>query len=119
MKVKARANLKASQALIAGNLIDSAMSRLYYALFQAGVHALRERSLTPEKLSSDARDGEWGHTLVRNNARLCRSRSDDRRLFRMAFSLRSQADYDDSSVDAVEVERIAPAIHAFVEETCR
>jgi len=115
VKNKARANLKASRTLIAEDLVDPAMSRLYYALFQAGVHALKKGGWTPRKLGPY---GEWKHSTVREGAYLMRSDHGDRILFQEACALREQADYDVLPVNRRRVADLYPEIEAFVEGVC-
>ena len=95
---------------------DSSMSRLYYALYQAAMHALETKGKTPSMLSAD--DKQWSHTLIRQNASLCRGRRDDGRLFSLAFTLRQRADYHAEGVDDSEVRNLTPQIEAFLKETC-
>lgn len=115
MKDKARANLKASRTLIDKNLIDPAMSRLYYALFQAGVHALDTLGKDPKDLGPYE---DWKHSTVRESAYLMRKRRTDRFLFADACNLREQADYHELQVNRRQVEDLFPMIQAFVEEVC-
>lgn len=118
MKDKARANLKASKLLVEKELLDPAMSRLYYALFQAGVHAMTLRGTTPESLSMRALDGRWNHTLLAGNAALCRGRREDLSLFRRASALRAQADYYEASVQRQQLTPLIPEVEQFLAEVC-
>jgi uncharacterized protein (UPF0332 family) len=115
VKDKARANLKASKTLVHRDLIDPAMSRLYYALFQAGVHALERSGRTPRSLGPYE---DWKHSTVREGAYLMRSSSSDRILFHEACALREQADYRAAPVNRKRVAELVPVIEAFVTAVC-
>jgi hypothetical protein len=115
VKDKARSNLKASRMLIEKDLVDPAMSRLYYALFQAGVHALQSSGKRPRDLSMH---DDWKHETVCGNASLCRGRIGDRLLFTQAKSLRVEADYRPSRVPGPAVVELVPLVQQFVDEVC-
>ena len=100
---------------MAANLIDPAMSRLYYSLFQAGVHAMGKLGKRPRDLG---RSDTWEHGTICGNATLFRKTSRDFQLFRSARSLREQADYREAPVDQRRVQELLPAVAAFVEEVC-
>lgn len=118
VKQKAQSSLEACKALVSHKLTDSAASRLYYALFQAGVHALDQQGRDPRKLDGHASEGRWSHTFFRNNASLCRGNREDRRLFRAAYDLRVTADYSDVPVEAHQIGKLMPAVEGFLQETC-
>lgn len=94
------------------------MSRLYYALFQAGIHAMESAGQSASKLNLYSK-GRWGHDTVCGNVFLCRKQKDDEVLFREARSLREQADYDRLPVPANSVRDLLPDIERFIQETCR
>jgi len=116
MKDKARANLTAARVLLEAGLVDPSMSRLYYALFQAGVHAMTIQGRKPGDFVREAKD--WTHASICGNANLFLNRPGDSWLFRRARGLRVQADYTDSSVSRREVEHLFPAVEAFLNEVC-
>jgi uncharacterized protein (UPF0332 family) len=116
MKDKARANLQACKNLLGADLLDPAASRLYYALFQAGVQAMANRNTKPSDLDREAVDEKWSHTLLRNNASLCRGKRSDRAFFGTLFSLRQAADYEPEPVEREEIEAHLPDVQAFVNE---
>ncbi len=110
-------NLRAGEALAALGLADPAASRMYYALFQSAVHALRRRGLRPERLRSGA--VHWDHAMVRNNVWAVRGRRSDRELLREMLDLRKLADYEDHPVDPKTVLKLIPAVREFVEEVAK
>lgn len=116
VKDKATQNLEASRLLVKNGLLDPAMSRLYYALFQAGVHALEKQGKKPDDFTRDAT--QWKHGWLGSNAFLCRGRKADKSMFRMACSLRERADYREQRVLRDEVDALLPDITAFVQEVC-
>jgi uncharacterized protein (UPF0332 family) len=117
LKDKARANLKAARKLAGAKLLDPAMSRLYYALFQAGVHAMQRKGKKPEDFKVGAK-GRWGHDVICGNANILRQGKDDRALFRDARSLREQADYDAAGITREHIDGVMDDIDTFVEEVC-
>ncbi len=112
---KAKANLKASKKLLGADLVDPAMSRLYYALFQAGVHALRLAGKKPEDFKV-ASKGKWGHDIICGNISILRPQSNDWALFRDARFLREQADYDMVPVVRQRVMNLLPQVEEFVRQ---
>lgn len=116
MEEKARTNLQASRTLLASELVDPAMSRLYYALFQAGVHAMESKGRRPGEFR--AGESKWTHGMICGNASLYRRRLEDLALFRDARSLREQADYAAAPVLRVRVEQVLASAEAFFEEVC-
>jgi hypothetical protein len=116
MKDKARANLLASRILLEAELVDPSMSRLYYALFQAGVHTMTVQGRTPGDFTRDARD--WTHASICGNAFLLRSDRRDPWLFQEARTLRERADYRVEAVDRRLIERLLPLVEAFLNEVC-
>lgn len=114
---KAKANLKASKKLLGADLVDPAMSRLYYALFQAGVHALRLAGKKPEDFKVTSR-GKWGHDIVCGNISVLRPQRNDVELFREARLLRERADYDTIPVIRQRVVDLLPKVEEFVREVC-
>lgn len=117
LSTKALANLKASKRLHDARLIDPAMSRLYYALFQAGVHA---HSVAGRAASSvKAGVTEWDHTLLCNTTLQMRNQVADRKLFLEAKSLRAQADYMEIPVQEAQFTALLPAVEQFVVEVCQ
>ena len=117
MKEKAEANLLASRALLAIELNDPAMSRLYYALFQAGVHAMEEQGRRPADFRAGAAD--WAHGTICGNASMFRRRIADLRLFELARVLRERADYRSEPVSRVQVQELLPRVEEFIAECCR
>ena len=92
------------------------MTRLYYALFQAGVHAMEAAGKKP----SDFRQGvdKWEHATICGNATLFRGSSSDLPLFREARSLREQADYSPVPVRFEQVEDLHSDVAQFIKDTC-
>ena len=75
MKGLAHENLEAARILLDRGLVHAAASRLYYAFFQAAVHALdragRKREETRKGLAY------WSHKAVGDLVHLARGRGDD------------------------------------------
>lgn len=116
MKDKAKANLQASKTLLAAELVDPAMSRLYYALFQAGVYAMGLQARRPGEFRTGAKD--WTHATICGNASLYRRRTNDVWLFRKARSLREQADYHEDRLRRALVENLMPLVEEFLKDVC-
>ena len=116
MKDKARRNLDATRILLAAANVDPAMSRLYYALFQACVHHFECRGMRPSALGPYS---EWKHSTVRNHVYRIRRRHDDVVLLRLAYTLRSQADYAAEPVDGMTVAKLVFRAEDFVREACK
>ena len=91
------------------------MSRLYYALYQAGVHALRIAGKQPEDFKVASR-GKWGHDIVCGNIGILRPQRADGSLFRKARSLRERADYDVLPVAKPWVVALLPQVEEFVKQ---
>jgi uncharacterized protein (UPF0332 family) len=118
VKDKAKANLRAARKLMHERILDPAMSRLYYALFQAGVHVFTQAGRSPEDFKRDSR-GRWGHDVICGNASLLRPGRDDRPLFREARSLRERADYEVLRVHRHQIEVLLPEVEELVAEVRR
>jgi uncharacterized protein (UPF0332 family) len=118
VKKKAVASLAACKALVQRDLADSAMNRLYYALYQAGVEALERQGRSPKGLDGDSIDGRWSHPFFRKNGSLLRGDSKDSKLFKTAFELRVRADYTKVPVEIEHVEGLLPHVEKFVAQTC-
>jgi uncharacterized protein (UPF0332 family) len=117
VKQKAEANLKACKALVEKSLIDPAASRLYYALFQAGIHVMEAQGKSPGDLTLGAT--QWTHGRIRDGAALYRGRREDKAMFNVAYYLRERADYRKQPVRRNEVTDLLPTAEAFLQETCR
>ena len=117
MKDKARGNLQASRTLLAAELVDPAMSRVYYALFQAGVHAMGLQGRQPSRFRPGA--ARWTHATICANASLYRRRLDDLESFRDARSLREATDYGPAPVLRARAEQILSSAERFLEEVLR
>lgn len=112
MKEKAEENLKASRLLIQEHLPDSAISRLYYALYQGAVHAMQHHAKKrPRDLSSY---DDWKHQVIANNATLLRGQRSGKVMYKMALDLRVQADYKSVPVNINQVKPLLAQIEAFV-----
>lgn len=114
MKDKVDKNLEAAEFLLDRGLHDSAMSRLYYGLFQAGRYGLERLGRKPSDTRVDAT--EWRHDQVGDEVWFIREERDDRKLFKMALSLRKKADYLEPSVERRELEDMRPRVKAFIDE---
>ncbi len=117
LKDKAAANLKAGEALLALGLVDAAVNRYYYALYQASVHVLALQGRVPGQVRSGAI--EWGHGMVLSYVAFVRGRRSDYWLYRDMRDMRTQADYDNLSVDPGRLAARVGAIKTFVEEAVR
>jgi uncharacterized protein (UPF0332 family) len=116
MKEKARRNLDATRILLAAACVDPAMSRLYYALFQATVYHFECRGVRPSELGPYT---QWKHSTARNHVYRIRQRNEDVVLLRLAYTLRSQADYAAEPVDGMTVAKLVFRAEDFVREACR
>lgn len=103
---KARRSLAAAERELAAGAHDDAVSRAYYACFQAAVAALLRAGVRP-------RGDGWGHDFVQAElARRRLVRADLRSTLPRTIGLRHTADYDAESVsrrqarDAVERARV-------------
>jgi uncharacterized protein (UPF0332 family) len=91
VRAKARRSSKAALLLLGAGFPDAAVSRLYYAVFQAAVHALKRQGRSPGEFRPGARG--WSHRMVRENAALVRGNETDVWFLKRLYSLRIQADY--------------------------
>ncbi len=113
MKAKARENLDASLILLRAGRLNASASRLYYALFQAAIHALERQGRNPQ----DFRNSRyWDHDTVCDFAHLARGEETDRILLDEARRLRLQADYTDLPIDRRRVEHLKHEACRFVLE---
>ncbi len=104
LRTKALQNLAAGELLLERGLVDAAMSRLYYAAYQAAVARFTDMGLAPGQVRSGA--VEWDHSMVANNARVLRGRWADRNLFFRIRDLRVIADYRAREIARAEVETV-------------
>ncbi|HET6203495.1 MAG TPA: HEPN domain-containing protein [Planctomycetota bacterium] len=112
MKAKALQNLRAGALLFDRGLYDAAASRYYYAVFQACVHALEGRGLTPGTTIPGAR--RWDHPTVRVRAAAVRDRPEDERFFEDLRLLRERADYNPEPIGHGAVESCRREVERFV-----
>jgi uncharacterized protein (UPF0332 family) len=112
---KALRSLEAGHLLLEEGLLDDATSRLYYALFQAGVYGLEARARQPREFRSTY----WDHLTVARCAVLLRARPEDVDLFDTARVLRQNADYDHRSVQRRWVEFLRRDVERFVIDVTR
>jgi uncharacterized protein (UPF0332 family) len=117
LKDKALENLAAGDLLLDRGMVNAAASRLYYAMYEAAVCALSRRGLHAGQVRSGA--VEWDHSMVENNSKWLRRSPQDRLLYMEMRRMRSQADYDDESVDATWLANRRDAISQFVKELAR
>ena len=96
MAQKAAENLQATTLLADQDLWNAAANRLYYAAFQAAVHALEKKGKRPEQLSGF---DEWKHTTICENTWLVRGRKDDRARYYALRTQRIEADYSGREVE--------------------
>jgi uncharacterized protein (UPF0332 family) len=115
VKAKALQNLRAGNLLLDRGLYDAAASRYYYAVFQASVHVLEARGVTPGMAISRAR--RWGHPTVLARAAEIRGRIEDGPLFQRLRELRDRADYNREPVGQWDVESCRREVERFVRET--
>jgi len=114
VKAKARENLEAARRLLALGLVNAAASRLYFSVFQAGVHALALRSGSQADVRAGARN--WSHGRVEGLVESIRGQVEDRVLFRELRALRERADYDRESPTKRELDRCWHDAERFVRE---
>ena len=114
LKDKALTSLAAGESLLAGGFSNDAASRLYYAMYQAAVHALTQRGRRPEQTRSGAVD--WDHSMVENNVRTLRGSRADKDLYRAMRSLRVAADYAPDYIRGADVIERHAAVSRFVKE---
>ena len=115
VKAKALQNLRAGNLLFDRGLYDAAASRYYYAVFQASVHVLESRGVTPAAAIPGAR--RWGRPTVRARISEVRGRPEDERFFGSLRDLRDKADYNHWSVGFLAVESCRREVERFVLET--
>lgn len=115
MREKARSSLIAGVKLLEAGLVDSATSRLYYALFQAAVYAFETKlGKGPGDLTLGMT--RWGHAIVARNAFLIRRRKSDEALLLKTRSLRFNADYSSTPVARADVQPLVDDVGNFVRE---
>ena len=114
MKSKARENLEAALRLLERGLLNAAASRLYFAAFQAAIHALRARSRAPAERQAGA--GGWSHARVEEAIATVRGNEEDRNVFRAARLLREEADYGSGTVWRRELEFLRPEVERLVRD---
>jgi len=114
MRAKARRSLEAARLLLARGFVDEAASRLYFALFQAGVYALERRGLRP----ADFRAGAtyWEHRTVARNAERIRGEPGDAGLFERSRDLHQKSDYTRDFVRRRDLEFLRYKVERFVLE---
>jgi uncharacterized protein (UPF0332 family) len=95
--LKAKENLSVGLDLLDSDKLNAAANRLYYALFQAAVHALESKhGMRPDKLQAGAK--WWKHDMVRDNMRLLRDNAQDKVVYKALKDLREEADYKPTTV---------------------
>lgn len=117
LKDKALASLSAGEMLLSRGLTDDGVSRYYYAMYRAAVHALTDQEYRPGAIRSGAVD--WDHSMVENNVWLCRRQWRDRALYKEMRRLRVRADYGADRVSRGEIEAHRDDTRDFVEELSR
>lgn len=119
LKDKAQENLDAGVRLVDAtpSRPNAAMSRLYYALYQAALHCHEKASR--KFFHVDATASKWTHELVRNSAALLRGKTDDVKLFTDALAQRVTADYKHHPVEIVKVKAMLPKVEEFVRSVCK
>src|SRR5262249_44557963 len=117
MKAKAQANLMACRRLMEAKLYAPGASRLYYALFQAAVHALGRLGKKPSDFTLGAT--QWKHEMVKGNVYLCRKRKEDSDLYRSVLGLRVDADYTELPIEPEDVDPFIPDVDELVREVTR
>ncbi len=114
MKAKARENLEAALRLLDRGLLNAAASRLYYAVFQAAIHALQSRRRDSAEAPAGGRG--WSHAGVQDQIATIRSDDEDQRMFKRLRLLREMADYGQPSVPRRELEFLRPDAERLVRE---
>ncbi len=113
MKAKARENLDSAMILLHAGRLNACANRLYYALFQATIHALERQERKPADFRSARR---WEHETILDAAALARGEPADRLLLENARRLRLRADYARDQVSRREIERLRHEACRFVLE---
>jgi hypothetical protein len=113
VKVKARENLDSALLLLRAGRLNACASRLYYALFQAAIHALERQGMRPAEFRSARR---WGHETILEAAPLARGEPADRLLLENARRLRLQANYAREAVSRRDIEQLRHEACRFVLE---
>lgn len=99
--------------LLRAGRLNACASRLYYALFQAAIHALERQGRKPR----DFRNATyWDHDTIRDSAHLVRGEESDRILLDDARLLRLRADYALEQVTRREIEDLRHEACRFVME---
>ena len=114
LKDKALENLEAGQWLLDRGRPNAAASRLYYSMYQAAVHRLTVKGVTPGQRRSGA--VRWDHSMVENNSGFLRNSFEDRMLYREMRNMRTTADYKTDSVSAPRLRVLRAAIADYVKE---
>lgn len=117
MKGKARKNLEVALLLLDRGYIDASATRLYYAVFQAAVHALRAQGREPAEFRRGARD--WDHEILGRAIHLARGEPSDRILFRDLRHQRELADYRDGPAERNTLEYLKHDAIRFVDEVTK
>ena len=112
VRAKARENLEAALRLLDRGLVNAAASRLYFAVFQATVHALVKGTGSPAEVQRGAR--AWSHGRVADEVAGIRGRGEDHDLFQKLRIVREMADYDRDSVPRHEIEYLRRDAERFV-----
>lgn len=112
MKGKARENLEVGLRLLDEGHFDAAANRLYYALFQAAIHALERQGRVPGEARRRAK--VWDHRIVGDRIAFVRGLREDERLFERLRSLREQADYEAKPVVRRALESLKHDVERFV-----
>ncbi|HET6202778.1 MAG TPA: hypothetical protein VFI25_08250 [Planctomycetota bacterium] len=112
MRTKARRSLEAARLLLARGFVDEAASRFYFALFQAGVHALERQGKKPADFRGGATYRE--HRTVARHADRIRGVVEDEALFDLSIALRQRADYNPIFVNRRYLHALRPDIERFV-----
>ena len=98
-------------------LVNAAANRLYYAAFQAGVHALESKGRHWTEFRDNAK--KWEHGMIAGNTNLIRNVAADRKLYSRLRNYREEADYQVTSVNPKLVEATVADLRGLVEAVAK
>lgn len=120
-KRKSAATYKAAALLANGN-INSAANRAYYCLYQALVGEMEKLGVRPEQIDAGsaraaAQDQrlKWTHSFIKNNASLAGLEPEECSIVRLAYELRSDADYGVREVNPKDFAEVMQKLAAILE----
>lgn len=111
---KANSNLQLGRRLLGEGDTNAAANRIYYAMLQAAIHSFEVQRRTPESLKTGAKN--WQHAIVTSNTFLVRDNENDRYLFQKLKTLREEADYLSTTVDATQLANRLQSVEQLIAE---